>query len=396
MRRACQPCLVDESGEQSPLQRVDFSDRSVAETFLQTALHRTPQIIPVDEFDSTFGPLVSLGREIDNIDNLFISPTGRLTIVETKLWRNPEATRQVIAQILDYAIRVSAWSYTDLEAKAREALAPAPIGTNSLYEFASSSSPDENIKEPDFVDAVQRTLQTGRFLLLVVGDGIRENIEAMVASLHEHPQKLFTFGLVELQVFREKSLPGKHLIVPQIVANTTEIVRAVVRVETTGQASVSVEIDEPEPEGRSSSSRRTLSRDEFFSAVSDSETKELFSALLSQCAEMGAEPGWRSSSASVQLPDPAGSRQRLTLFVMTTGGDIYTGWLSGQLERVGKSPQLASDYTRDISALFPGTQQHEKYPDSLSRSIRASEMIGKRDDFMEIVKTLVDRITEDE
>lgn len=392
MRKTCQPCFVSASGEHELLKRVAFSDKAIAESFLQNALHQAPEILPVDQFDDAFGPLISLGREIDNIDNLFISPNGRLTIVETKLWRNPEATREVVAQILDYATRVSSWSYSELESRARQALAPAPIADQSLFEFVASSADIEGLSESGFVDDVQRTLQAGRFLLLVVGDGIRENLEAMLASLHKHPQKLFTFGLLELQVFQDTVVHDRHLIVPQVIANTTEIVRAVVRVETTGQASVSVEIDEPEPVTQQSSPRRTLSRDEFFGAITDNGTKALFSDLLSLTEEMGAEPGWRSSSISVQLPDPAGSRQRLTLFIMTTRGDIYTGWLADQLERVGKPSQFASDYVNELCALFPGIQQNEKYPDSLSRYIRASEVDEKRDDFVEIVRSLVDRI----
>lgn len=392
MRRTCQPCLVDETGEQSPLRRVDFSDKTVAETFLQTALHRTPRILPVDEFDSSFGPLISLGREIDNIDNLFISPTGGLTIVETKLWRNPEATRQVIAQILDYATRVSTWSYTDLEAKAREALAPPPIGTQSLYDLVSSSIPEENLAEQDFVDAVQRTLQTGRFLLLIVGDGIRENIEAMVASLHRHPQKLFTFGLVELQVFTDKNLPGKHLIVPQIVANSTEIVRAVVRVQTTGQASVSVEIEEREPERATGSSRHTLSEDEFFTKIDDAETRAVFRQLLDLGAGLGTVPSWGSSSVSVRLPDPAGSRTRFTLFVLTTSGELYTGWMSQQLNSTGRPPAIVTDYVTQICSVFPTLSPKEGYPDCLSRSLRAMEISGKFDDFAQVVRDVVERL----
>jgi hypothetical protein len=392
MRKSCQPCFVTDTGKHVLLNRVTFSDRAIAESFLQNALHEAPEILPVDQFDSSFNPLISLGREIDNIDNLFISPSGRLTIVETKLWRNPEATREVVAQILDYATRVSGWSYSELENKARHALAPSPIGDHSLFDFVASAAEGYDLSEAEFVDDVQRTLQTGRFLLLVVGDGIREKLEAMLTSLHEHPQKLFTFGLVEMQVFRANAASGSHLIVPQIVANTTEIVRAVVRVETTGNASVSVEIDEPEPEGRQFTSRRTLSRDEFFSAISDPETRELFSDLLSQCEELGAEPGWRSSSVSVQLPDPAGSRQRLTLFVMTTGGNVYLGWLSGQLERAGISPQLASDYVRDLCILFPNVQQNKKDPDSLSRFLKAGEIDGVQGDFVEIVKKVINRI----
>jgi hypothetical protein len=384
--------LIDESGEPVPLQRIAFSDNSVAESFLQSALHLAPQILPVDEFDSSFGPLISLGREIDNIDNLFISPTGRLTIVETKLWRNPEATRQVLAQILDYATRVSKWSYTDLESRARNALSPAPIGTQSLYEFVASSITDEDLSESGFVDAVQRTLQTGRFLLLVVGDGIRENIEAMVTSLHQHPQKLFTFGLVELQVFKSKSLPGQHLIVPQVVANTTEIVRAVVRVETTGQATVSVEIEEREPEPSTGSSRRTLSEDEFFEEIQDIETRELFRQLLDFAEESGAVRSWGSSSVSIRLPDPAGSKTRFTLFVLTTSGEMYTGWMSQQLEAVGRSPEIAIDYVAQLCSLFTSVSPKGNTFDFLTRAITAAEINDNLDDFIQIVRDVVDRL----
>lgn len=393
MRRGCRPCLVDESGQAVPLQRLDFTDTSVAETFLQELLHTTPEVLPVDDLDSSYGPLVSLGREISNIDNLFVSPNGRLTIVETKLWRNPEATRRVVAQILEYAVRVSSWDYSTLEQRAREALAPAPIGNGSLYEYVASKCPDEVLPEPDFVDAVQRGLSTGRFLLLIVGDGIRENIEAMVASLHEHPQKLFTFGLVQLQLFRSERLPGSHLVVPQIVANSTEVVRAVVRVETTGQASVSVEIETPEPiRSGGSSPRRTLSEDEFFAAIDDTATQLTFRELLDFGAELGAVPVWRTSSVSLRLRDPAGGNTWFTLFVLTVNGGMYTGWLAQQLKRTGRDPEIATEYVRQLCELFPSVSPRPGAPDELCGEINASEISTRLDEFRQVVIDLVDRI----
>jgi len=87
----------------------------------QEQLHKSPSILPVEELDDSFAPLLSLGREIESIDNLFISPNGRITIVETKLFRNPEATRQVLAQILDYAKRLSSLRYEEFEKKCSSA-----------------------------------------------------------------------------------------------------------------------------------------------------------------------------------------------------------------------------------------------------------------------------------
>ena len=393
MRRSCKPCLVDESGEPSPLTHIEFADAAIAETFLQEALDRTPQTMPVDELDSSFGPLISLGREIDHIDNLFISPAGRLTIVETKLWRNPEATRQVVAQILDYATRVSTWSYTDLESQARRsALPPAPIGSGSLYDFVASKAPDEVLPEPEFVDAVEATLRAGRFMLLVVGDGIRESIEAMVTALQEHPQKFFTFGLVQLQVYTSPRLPGSHLIIPQVVANTTEILRYVVHVETTGQATVSVEIDNREPEKATAGARHTLTEDEFLAKVQDPESKALFKCLLEFGADLGAVPSWGTSSVSIRLPDPAGARTRYTLYVLTALGGVYTGWMLQQLDGAGRSSEIAADYVEGICRIFPGVSPRVGAPDCLSRTLSAAEVSQNLDEFEQAVRNVVERL----
>jgi len=76
MRRNAMPCWVSEDSRHVRLERIPLASREFSEDFLQEILHRTPELLPVDEFDSSFGPLVSLGREIDSIDNLFIAPNG--------------------------------------------------------------------------------------------------------------------------------------------------------------------------------------------------------------------------------------------------------------------------------------------------------------------------------
>lgn len=394
MRRGCQPSLVGESGEPTPLRRVEFSDQAIAETFLQDLLHRAPETLPVDELDSSFGPLISLGREISNIDNLFISPNGRLTIVETKLWRNPEATRQVVAQILDYAARVSRWSYADLETKARtEALHPTPLGSQSLYDFVAARSEDV-LPESEFVDAVQQTLRTGRFLLLIVGDGIRESIEPIVGSLHNHPQKLFTFGLVQLQVFEDPHAGGGHLVVPQIVAHTTEIYRYVINVQTTGEATVSVEIENREPEKAGAASRHTLSEEEFFSQISDSQQRDWAKQLLDFGVGIRAVPVWGKAGVSVRLRDPAGSKTRFTLFVLTTSGNLYFGWLPQQMEATGRPVQIAAEFARQMCALFPSLSMTSNELET-EGVVSTTEVGAKWDDFVQVITNFTARLEPD-
>src|SRR5205814_1415007 len=87
------------------------ADERVSELFLQRVLDKSPELLPIQDIDERVEPpLFSLGREIQTsvgaIDNLFISRNGYLVVVETKLWRNPEARRQVIAQVIDYAAQL--------------------------------------------------------------------------------------------------------------------------------------------------------------------------------------------------------------------------------------------------------------------------------------------------
>ena len=56
------------------------------------------------------------------IDNFMVTPSGLPVLVECKLWRNPEARREVVSQILDYAKELSRWSSSDVQ---REVETPA-------------------------------------------------------------------------------------------------------------------------------------------------------------------------------------------------------------------------------------------------------------------------------
>ncbi|MGB8417807.1 hypothetical protein [Paraburkholderia sp.] len=77
-----------------------------------------------------------------------------------------------------------------------------------------------------FNDALTKNLRRGRFLLLIVGDGIREGVEAISEYLQIHAGLHFSLGLIELPIF---AMPdGGRLIVPRVLARTALITRTVV------------------------------------------------------------------------------------------------------------------------------------------------------------------------
>jgi hypothetical protein len=72
--------------------------------------------LPIAEIDRMFlGPVLicsELSTQAGAIDNFMVTPSGLPVLVECKLWRNPEARREVVGQILDYAKELSRWSAT--------------------------------------------------------------------------------------------------------------------------------------------------------------------------------------------------------------------------------------------------------------------------------------------
>jgi len=205
------PLIVGGTGEVTRLRRVPLSLGEPADRFseqwLQNLVFEHPQCLPIDEIEPGYEELVPICRELRTpagpLDVLFCTPHGQLCVVEVKLWRNPEARRKVVGQILDYATELSRWSYEDLQ---REVSRATGQRGNVLYELVAGNHPD--VEEARFVDGVSRSLRTGDFLLLVVGDGIREGVGRIADYLAGSNSLAFTFGLVEPLVGRTRSAPG--------------------------------------------------------------------------------------------------------------------------------------------------------------------------------------------
>lgn len=232
------PALVtftDGMPKGSSLKSVAMREGSAAysENLLQQLIADSPALLPVKEFLPTTTSLISLGREIvvdiggksGYIDNLLITNEGRLVLVETKLWRNPESTREVIAQILQYGMALTALSLQELEAK-------LPLsGHRSIREFAASlTAPDDLID--DFEEAIEKHLRRGELLYLIVSDGIRHSVERIAHWLNENGSAPFKLGMVELRFF--DSGFGNMLVVPRTLLKTREVSRHVVVVDVQG------------------------------------------------------------------------------------------------------------------------------------------------------------------
>ena len=154
------------------------------------------------------------------MDALYINALGRLILAEFKLWRNPQARREVIGQILDYTKELASWTYEDLQREVSRALRRKG---NVPYELVRAHAPD--VDEAQFVDNVSRHLRRGEYLLLIIGDGIREGVESIVNFVQNHSGLHFNLALVEAALYRDTV---DRIIVQPRVLTRTEVVRRIV------------------------------------------------------------------------------------------------------------------------------------------------------------------------
>jgi hypothetical protein len=298
------PLLISPDNTIERLQRVDFGDnQAYDEQWLQNLIFEHSELLPVFEIDPDFATLVPVCMELQSasgrIDCLYVTTTGRLVIVEVKLFRNPESRREVVGQTLDYAKDINQWDYAQLDNQVRKR-----TGDISLYECVKSYNAE--LPESQFIDAVQKSLSNGRFLLLVVGDGVRQGAADIKDFLTRNASMEFTFAMIEMVISRMTN--GAFLIQPRVLQKTEIIERHVISVENSIPAvTVKVKEDVVEFEGYSPSepseeqNRNLIFWEKFLSSLS-----------LNDKTQPLGNPS-KNSVISFSLP-PKGSVSWITVF----------------------------------------------------------------------------------
>lgn len=228
-------------GSSKPAVRLPLGDtQGRTEKWLSDLLFVNPGAIPVQDLDPSFGPLIPLCRELRTeagpIDVVFINATGLLTLVECKLWRNPEARRTVVAQALDYAGAIKRWSYADLQRQVSAALRKPG---NQPFAAVARSNPD--LDEHRFIDAVSRAMRSGRFQIIIAGDGIREDVQAITDLVNRNAASAFSFAMVEVALY---GFDSALLIQPRVLVRTVTVERTVVLVREGSEQAVIEDIEE--------------------------------------------------------------------------------------------------------------------------------------------------------
>jgi hypothetical protein len=183
---------------------------------------------------------------IGRIDVLLISNSGRIGLVETKLAYNPEKRREVIAQILDYALNLPSNGEQILEKHSIPIINEASISTeNEILERFSEAD----------------------FLLILAGDKIDPKAVKLSSSINgDHLLNPWDLAAIDVSIFKkiDDSLVPDFLIVPtirgMIVKETRNVVNINITKEIGGSTDVNVKMERipPTRKGASDLSARTF------------------------------------------------------------------------------------------------------------------------------------------
>ena len=212
------------------MRRVPFMENEFSEAWLQELLEFNPSILPTSDISAAYAPLLCIGREVPvgsgdtkgYIDNLYVTPTGGIVIVETKLFRNQESRRTVVAQIIDYAKELQKWDAEMLDVIAGNYFYQQCGQSYRVIDAMVAGGHLSFTDEASLTDAINHNLETATFLLLIVGDGIRSNVVQLAEFLNDNTSMSFNLSLVELEIYNHTD---GIIVLPNIVTKTTIIER---------------------------------------------------------------------------------------------------------------------------------------------------------------------------
>lgn len=388
---------------------------SYDETFLQALLHRCPNILPIHEYFTGGTELLSLGREISidvgggkirSLDNLFVTSDGRIVMVEAKLWRNPEALRMVVTQSLEYGRVLTAMNVVQLQAAIHSSGNEGRVlrEGESIEDYVARVNDERGLvgyNPTRFATQLEMSLASGDSLLLIVGDGIHPSVERFVNWFETRAQLPFSFGLVQVEMFRDPS-SGTFAAVPRTLLRTREVTRHVVAVSIRTpkgiEAEYKIEAQLPAAEtgaplvrsGGSATSKEQMTVERLLAGVTElaPDDRETMRALLDGLRGLDLQS--RSTSTLLAFFDPLegaeGCNVDLISIQLDARARVYAGWVMPSLAKLGLSDDIAERFRTELNKIAPFWAPDRLRVSSGGSSVPLAELKGRISELLAAIR----------
>ena len=240
--------FVKENGKITEAEIYSFNK----EIELQELLFEYPEIIfSVPEIELSDKEVAIRFREYPTsrgpIDVFIITKNADIILVETKLIKNPESIRTVVAQIVDYIKALTIDGCENL------------IDKNCRYVKKS----DDFIADDKFIHLLNKNITTGNICGIIIGDDIHPNLLGLVESIQSAPHLAFHINLLKIETFKQDD---RLLVLVKNVENTKEVERSVIKISfEDGKKIPLIESETPSKNGKGS--KPILTWDEYINNV---------------------------------------------------------------------------------------------------------------------------------
>jgi hypothetical protein len=341
MDRCLSPVLfvADFSNAESPTQEsyVLTTARNVGfnEQWLQDAIIKDPELVLapcregglIDENE----PWAFWGKEVyvkgvGNIDVLLLSQSGRVAVIETKLVHNPEARREVVAQVLEYAMNLPSANFPKMPR----------VGGAQLHQ----EDVQDKIKEP---------------LLIIAGDQVDPRaVKLGNEILGKHMNLDWDLALVEVSVFEQKahSERSEYLLVPHLSGALLVEPRYVVHVHI-DEKRTDVDIKE-QASGAIIVNRRQWNEEKFFAKAQRDARAPLLHFANGLQTLISKHPDVRFDFGRGKTPTLILRKGEESILIFRLDG--FLGFTLSALPRA-LGEECGAYYRKELGALFPAAMK---------------------------------------
>ena len=187
------------------------------EAELQQLLYDSPDLIPIEDLgEQAFNARLFIKEAglpgSGNTDLIGVDEHGGISIVECKLASNSDIRRKVIGQVLEYASFLWETTYQGFDriVERCEGKSLANLMEERLIQARSADDWDAEV----FREAIENTLQTGSFRLVVAVDEVTSELRRIVEYVNATGPAAFSIHALEMHYFERE---GTELLVPQML-----------------------------------------------------------------------------------------------------------------------------------------------------------------------------------
>ena len=169
---------------------------------------------------------VTIGQEwragSGRADVVLLGSDAIITVVETKLKRNPESRREVIAQVLEYGAYLTEWTIAEISQRASEFFqsesAPLELQGKSLNDiFSSLLTEDDDVDS--FKTRIEQNLREGRIRMVIAVDEFGDQAKKIVTFINAYSS--FDIFLLEISAYTDED--GRQIFVPSLHGVTRKV-----------------------------------------------------------------------------------------------------------------------------------------------------------------------------